>query len=243
MREMPFQRPEISKFPGGACPRTPLGARAYGARRLAPLALDHTRHQPPPLQTSWIRPWGTPNDHLMVVLIKLWDSCCCPPLLDLHCPLHSGFLTDVQEKYKQEKKVVRDLENENDELADTLLASESFRLIKWYFYSLLLLWLFTYIFTLPLVGLWFNYWLMFPFSGLTVQPWFYHLQYTLIVLYLSQKKNFFNNLSFCVKMPKGQDKQVSISTKINMPWDRENVWICLWNLETSILQKPCTLYL
>ena len=38
-----------------------------------------------------------------------------------------------------------------------------------------------------------------------------------IVLYLSQKKNFFNNLSFCVKMPKGQDKQVSISTKINMP--------------------------
>ena len=57
-REMPFQRPEISKFPGGACPRTPLGARAYGARRLAPSALDHTRHQPPPLQKSWIRPWN-----------------------------------------------------------------------------------------------------------------------------------------------------------------------------------------
>ena len=55
-REMPFQRPEISQFPGGACPRTPLGARAYGARRLAPSTLDHTRHQPPPLQNSWIRP-------------------------------------------------------------------------------------------------------------------------------------------------------------------------------------------
>ena len=57
MREMPFQRPEISKFPGGACPRTPLGARAYGAQRL----LGHTQHQPPPLQKSWIRPcssWG-----------------------------------------------------------------------------------------------------------------------------------------------------------------------------------------
>ena len=41
-REMPFQRPEISKFHGGACPRTPLGARAYAALRLAPSALDHS---------------------------------------------------------------------------------------------------------------------------------------------------------------------------------------------------------
>ena len=33
-----------------ACSRTPLGACAYGARRLAPSALNHTRHRPPPFK-------------------------------------------------------------------------------------------------------------------------------------------------------------------------------------------------
>ena len=46
---MPFQRPEISKFPGRACPRTPLGARAFGARPYSTPATPPSKILDPPL--------------------------------------------------------------------------------------------------------------------------------------------------------------------------------------------------